>query len=144
MGGRLLFVGRGREVVRLSGVNVNRMRTGALVASSTMAAFAGILYTGMRGTADPSSAPAFLLPAFAAAVLGSTSLHPGRFHAPGALVAVFFLFSGIILTFIPGSLGAFIYLLVCGVIWLVFFYLFKDKSIFKKSKPDKEEDKKED
>ncbi|MGI9494030.1 MAG: ABC transporter permease [Geminicoccaceae bacterium] len=95
LGRRMLFVGRGREVARLSGVNVARMRTGALVASSTLAAFAGVLYTGMRGAADPSSALAFLLPAFAAAFLGSTVIYPGRFNAPGAFVAVFFLSTGI-------------------------------------------------
>jgi ribose transport system permease protein len=95
LGRRMLFVGRGREVARLSGVNVTKVRTGALIASSTMAAFAGVLYTGMRGAADPSSALAFLLPAFAAAFLGSTAIYPGRFNAPGAFVAVFFLSTGI-------------------------------------------------
>ncbi|RVT85395.1 ABC transporter permease [Rhodobacteraceae bacterium CCMM004] len=95
LGRRLLFVGRGREVARLSGVNVTRMRTGALIASSVIAAFAGVLYTGMRGAADPSSALAFLLPAFAAAFLGSTAIYPGRFNALGSVVAVYFLSTGI-------------------------------------------------
>ena len=95
MGRRLLFVGRGREVARLSGVNVVRVRAGALIASGVIAALAGVLYTGMRGAADPSSALAFLLPAFAAAFLGSTTIYPGRFNAPGAFVAVFFLSTGI-------------------------------------------------
>lgn len=95
LGRRMLFVGRGREVARLSGVNVARVRAGALIASSVMAAFAGVLYTGMRGVADPSSALAFLLPAFAAAFLGSTAIYPGRFNAPGAFVAVFVLSTGI-------------------------------------------------
>ncbi|MCX7298927.1 MAG: ABC transporter permease [Rhodobacterales bacterium] len=95
LGRRLLFVGRGREVARLSGVNVVRMRAGALIASGGIAALAGVLYTGMRGSADPSSALAFLLPAFAAAFLGSTTLYPGRFNAPGAFVAVYFLSTGI-------------------------------------------------
>ena len=95
LGRRLLFVGRGREVARLSGVDVVRMRAGAFVASGVIAAFAGVLYTGMRGAADPSSALAFLLPAFAAAFLGSTAIYPGRFNAPGAFVAVFFLSTGI-------------------------------------------------
>jgi len=95
LGRRMLFVGRGREVARLSGVNVTKVRAGALIASSTLAAFAGVLYTGMRGAADPSSALAFLLPAFAAAFLGSTAIYPGRFNAPGAFIAVFFLSTGI-------------------------------------------------
>ena len=101
LGRRLLFVGRGREVARLSGVSVGRMRAGALVASGVVAALAGVLYTGMRGAADPSSALAYLLPAFAAAFLGSTAIYPGRFNAPGALVAVLFLSTGIMgLTFL--------------------------------------------
>ncbi|MCC1495029.1 ABC transporter permease [Cognatishimia sp. F0-27] len=95
LGRRMLFVGRGREVARLSGVDVTRVRAGALIASSVMAAFAGVLYTGMRGVADPSSALAFLLPAFAAAFLGSTAIYPGRFNAIGAFVAVYFLSTGI-------------------------------------------------
>jgi ribose transport system permease protein len=82
-------------VARLSGVNVDRVRAGSLIASSIIATLAGILYTGMRGSADPSSALAFLLPAFAAAFLGSTAIYPGRFNAPGAFVAVFFLSTGI-------------------------------------------------
>lgn len=95
LGRRMLFVGRGRDVARLSGVNVTVVRAGALIASSTLAAFAGVLYTGMRGVADPSSALAFLLPAFAAAFLGSTTIYPGRFNAIGAFVAVYFLSTGI-------------------------------------------------
>lgn len=95
LGRRLLFVGRGREVARLSGVNVTRVRAGALIASGAIAGLAGVLYTGMRGASDPSSALAFLLPAFAAAFLGSTTLYPGRFNAPGAVLAVFFLSTGI-------------------------------------------------
>jgi ribose transport system permease protein len=95
LGRRLLFTGRGREVARLSGVNVVKMRAGALIASGMIAALAGILYTGMRGAADPTSPLAFLLPAFAAAFLGSTAIYPGRFNAPGAFFAVFFLSTGI-------------------------------------------------
>ena len=96
LGRRLLFVGRGREVARLSGVNVERVRAGALIASGVIAAYAGVLYTGMRGSADPSSGLAFLLPAFAAAFLGSTTIYPGRFNPWGAFVAVFFLSTGIL------------------------------------------------
>jgi ribose transport system permease protein len=95
-GRRLLFVGRGREVARLSGVKVERVRGGALIASGVIAALAGVLYTGMRGSADPSSGLAFLLPAFAAAFLGSTVIYPGRFNPWGAFVAVFFLSTGIL------------------------------------------------
>jgi ribose transport system permease protein len=94
-GRRLLFVGRGRSVARLSGVRVERVRFGALVASATLAGLAGVLYAGTNGGADPSSGASFLLPAFAAAFLGATSIVPGRFNPWGAFVAVYFLVTGV-------------------------------------------------
>jgi ribose transport system permease protein len=94
-GRRLLFVGRGSEVARLSGVRVSRLRFGALVTSATMAGLAGVMYVGTIGGADPSSGQSFLLPAFAAAFLGATSIVPGRFNPWGAVVAVYFLVTGV-------------------------------------------------
>jgi ribose transport system permease protein len=95
LGRRLLFVGRGRNVARLSGVSVGRVRFGALVASATLAAGAGVLDAGTTGGADPSSGATFLLPAFAAAFLGATAIVPGRFNPWGSFVAVYFLVTGI-------------------------------------------------
>ena len=95
LGQRLLFVGRGREVARLVGINVGRVRAGCLIASSMLAALAGIVYVGVLGAADPVSGLNFLLPAFAAAYLGATSIVPGRFNPWGAFIAVYFLSSGI-------------------------------------------------
>jgi ribose transport system permease protein len=95
MGRRLLFVGRGREVARLNGINVGLVRTAALVASSMLATLAGIVYAGALGSADPFSGTSFLLPAFAAAFLGATSIAPGQFNAWGTVVAVYFLATGI-------------------------------------------------
>jgi ribose transport system permease protein len=95
LGRRLLFVGRGRSVSRLSGIRVGRLRWGALVASATLAALAGVLYAGTTGAADPSSGLQFLLPAFAAAFLGATAIQPGRFNPWGSIIAVYFLVTGI-------------------------------------------------
>jgi len=95
LGRRLLFVGRGREVARLNGVAVDRVRSGALVASGALAAAAGVVYAGVLGSADPYSGLNFLLPAFAAAFLGATTILPGRFNPWGAIVAVYFLATGI-------------------------------------------------
>jgi len=95
LGRRLLFVGRGREVARLNGIAVDRVRLGALVTSGFLAAAAGILYAGILGSADPYSGLNYLLPAFAAAFLGATTILPGRFNPWGAIVAVYFLGTGI-------------------------------------------------
>lgn len=95
LGRRLLFVGRGREVARLNGIAVDRVRVGALVMSAVLASAAGILYAGVLGSADPYSGLNYLLPAFAAAFLGATTIQPGRFNPWGAIVAVYFLATGI-------------------------------------------------
>jgi ribose transport system permease protein len=95
VGRRLLFVGRGRSVARLSGISVPRLRWGALAASGLISAFAGVLYAGTLGSADPTSSLSFLLPAFAAAFLGATTIMPGRFNPIGSIAAVYFLVTGI-------------------------------------------------
>jgi ribose transport system permease protein len=95
VGRRLLFVGRGRGVARLSGIRVARLRWGSLAASGVISAFAGILYCGTLGSADPTSSLSFLLPAFAAAFLGATTVMPGRFNPIGSIAAVYFLVTGI-------------------------------------------------
>jgi ribose transport system permease protein len=95
LGRQLLFVGRNRSVARLSGLRVGRLRWGALVASGVIAAAAGVLYAGVTGAADPVSGAGFLLPAFAAAFLGATSIVPGRFNPWGSFIAVYFLVTGI-------------------------------------------------
>lgn len=95
VGRRLLFVGRGRSVSKLSGVRVGRVRVGALMGSAALAALAGVLYAGNSGGADPTSGATLLLPAFAAAFLGATSIMPGRFNPWGTAIAVYFLVTGI-------------------------------------------------
>lgn len=95
LGRRILFVGQNRDVTRLAGVRVGRVRTGCLIAGSTMASLAGIVAVGVAGAADPSQAPPLLLPAFAAAFLGAAALGRGRFSAWSCFLAVYFLISGI-------------------------------------------------
>ena len=95
LGLKIIFVGRSREVARLTGINVSRVRLGCLLASSVGATIAGILYVGTSGSADPTSGLSLLLPAFAAVFLGSTVFTPGRFNALGTVAAVYFLTTGI-------------------------------------------------
>jgi len=95
-GRRLLFVGRGRDVARLSGIRVDRVRALALLAASIIAAVAGIMYSGMTGSADPLSGLQLLLPAFAGAFLGATSIIPGRFNPFGSMIGVYVLTTGIL------------------------------------------------
>ena len=95
VGRRLIFVGRGSTVARLSGINVRRIRFGAFVVSGFASAVAGVLYAGTLGGADPTSGQSFLLPAFAAAYLGATAIRVGRFNPWGSFFAVYVLVTGV-------------------------------------------------
>jgi ribose transport system permease protein len=95
LGRYLFFVGAGRSVARLSGVPVDAIRAGALIATSVISAVAGVVFAGTLGSSDPNISTQFLLPAFAAAFLGSTCVTPGRFNPWGAFISVYFLVTGI-------------------------------------------------
>ena len=94
--GRYLYVvGSSREVARLSGIPVNRIRAASFLVAALIAGLAGVLLSGSTGGADPSTASGYLLAAFAAVFLGATAVTPGRFNAPGTFVAVYFLTTGV-------------------------------------------------
>ncbi|WP_068264667.1 ABC transporter permease [Janibacter limosus] len=95
VGTHLRFVGSNHNASRLSGVPVDRLRTGSLIITSTLAATAGVVMIGTLGSVNPAMSPPYLLPAFAAAFLGSTAINPGRFNSVGTFVAVYFLTTGI-------------------------------------------------
>ncbi|GAB3881351.1 ABC transporter permease [Terrabacter terrigena] len=95
LGRRLLFVGRNRNVSRLSGLHVSRLRAGSFVFGGLMGGLAGVIYVGTSGSADPTSGLTLLLPAMAAVFLGSTAIFPGTFNSWGALIGAYFLATGI-------------------------------------------------
>lgn len=95
LGRYLFFVGEGREAARLVGLRVDRLRFGAFIVSGTISAAAGVLTAGQLGAADPSVGPGFLLPSYAAAFLGATTIRPGRFNAWGTVVALYLLVTGV-------------------------------------------------
>ncbi len=94
-GRRVLIVGRGREVARLSGLRVKRIRILSFVAAGVLSGLAGVVCVGTSGSADPLEGSSLLLPAFAAVFLGATTIVPGRFNPWGTMVAVYFLTTGI-------------------------------------------------
>lgn len=95
LGRRMIFISENAEVARLAGLRVDRIRAGALIATATLGGVAGIVLAGSNGAANPQSGSYYLLPAFAAVFLGSTTMIPGRFNAWGTFVAVYFLVTGI-------------------------------------------------
>ncbi len=95
LGLRTLFVGQSRDVARLSGIHVDRIRWGGFVLGGLLAGIAGVLFLGTTGSADPTASGPYLLPAYAAVFLGATSIKPGRFNAIGTAVSVYFLATGV-------------------------------------------------
>ena len=95
LGRYVYFVGSGRDVARLSGVPVDLVRAGSLIAASLISVLAGIALVGYVGGSDPTVGADYLLPAFAAAFLGATAITPGRFNPWGSFIAAYFLVSGI-------------------------------------------------
>ncbi|MFE7213559.1 ABC transporter permease [Streptomyces sp. NPDC001698] len=95
LGRYLYFTGEGREVARLSGLPVDRLRTGALIASALFCGVAGMISFGRLGSADPNLGSSFLLPGAAAVFLGATVVRPGRFNAWGTVIAVYLLVTGV-------------------------------------------------
>jgi ribose transport system permease protein len=94
-GQRSLFVGQSREVARLSGFNVGRIRFSGFVIAGLITAISGVLFVGTTGSASPGTGDSLLLPAYAAAFLGLTTIQPGRFNALGSTIAVYFLATGV-------------------------------------------------
>lgn len=95
IGTQLLFVGKNRDVAALTGIRVSAFRISALTTTGLVSALAGVIFAGTLGSSDPASGLSYLLPAFAAAFLGATSIRPGRFNAWGSFTAVYFLIFGI-------------------------------------------------
>ncbi len=90
----LRATGMGRDAARLSGVRVDRYLAASFIAAGVLAALAGALVASRGGTAAPTLGPEFLLPAYAAAFLGATTIKPGYFNVWGTVIGVVLLAVG--------------------------------------------------
>jgi ribose transport system permease protein len=93
--GRYIYaVGSNSEAARLSGVRTSWYLFGSLVASALLATLAGIVFAAKIGSASLTAGPPYLLPAFAAVLLGTTQVRPGRANVAGTIVAIFLVATG--------------------------------------------------
>lgn len=95
LGRQMVTVGANREVARLAGIRVDRIRFGAYVTSGALCGLGGIILVSGLGGFDPASSQTYLLPAFAAVFLGTAVVQPGRFNPIGSFIAIYFLATGI-------------------------------------------------
>lgn len=94
--GRYLYAaGANPAAARLAGLSVVRLQWTALVISGILSSFAGIVLTMQLGASSFGAGDSYLLPAYAAAFLGSTQIKPGRFNVLGTLVALYLLAIGV-------------------------------------------------
>ena len=98
LGRNLYVIGANPRAAELLGININNHVLGTFVASGLLSGIAGLLLGSMLQTGTPSVGPEYLLPAFAATLLGATSIKPGRVNVVGTLLSVLvlaFSFSGV-------------------------------------------------
>jgi ribose transport system permease protein len=89
LGRHLFAVGSNAESSRLAGVRVERTVVVSLVVAGVLSALGGVVLVARFGSIDPTTGPGFLLPAYAAAFLGTAILSDGRFTVVGTVVATY-------------------------------------------------------
>ncbi len=90
--GRYMYaVGGNSNAARLSGLAVQRYRLAGFVLAAIAAVVAGVLVTAQGGAAIPNLGAPYLLPAYAAAFLGTAGFSEGAFNVAGTVVGVIFL-----------------------------------------------------
>jgi ribose transport system permease protein len=87
--GRYLYVlGASPRAAELNGISARRYVTLGFVAAGTLASFAGVVLQSQLQIGQSSVGQEYLLPAFTAALLGATSIRPGRVNVWGTVLAV--------------------------------------------------------
>ena len=90
--GRYMYaIGGNPEAARLAGVRVQRLRATGFALVGAAAAIAGILINSAAGAANPNTGVGLLLPAYAAAFLGSSMFRVGVFTPLGTALGALYL-----------------------------------------------------
>jgi ribose transport system permease protein len=90
--GRYMYAtGSNPEAARLSGIPVKPISLAAYAVAGALTGLAGVLVTSQAASASPNSGTGLLLPAYAAAFLGSSLWKPGQFTVVGTLLGALFL-----------------------------------------------------
>jgi ribose transport system permease protein len=90
--GRYMYaIGGNAEAARLAGVRVRQLRAFGFALVGVSAAMAGILINSAAGAANPNTGVGLLLPAYAAAFLGSSMFRVGVFTPVGTALGALYL-----------------------------------------------------
>jgi len=95
IGRQLYAIGSNRRAAELTGVRSRRLVMGSFICGGLIVGLAGVILAARLQVAQSSVGPEFLLPAFVGALLGATTVRPGRVNAAGTIIAVLVLAVGI-------------------------------------------------
>lgn len=88
IGRHFYVIGASTRTASLLKIRVETLSVASFAVSGLIASIGGIVLASQLQTAQSSTGPEYLLPAFAAVFLGSTAIRPGRVNVWGTIVAV--------------------------------------------------------
>jgi ribose transport system permease protein len=95
VGRHLYAIGANRRAAELTGISSARIVLGVFATTGLIVAVAAVILGSSLRIGSVSTGPDYLLPVFVGAILGSTTIKPGRPNAWGTVVAVLVLGIGI-------------------------------------------------
>jgi ribose transport system permease protein len=94
--GRYMYaLGSNERASELTGIPRGRYVIGGFMASGLMTGIAGVFVGSELGVGQSNLGPEYLLPAFVGALLGATTVRPGRVNVWGTCIAVLILAVGV-------------------------------------------------
>ncbi|MBN2860367.1 MAG: ABC transporter permease [Sphaerochaetaceae bacterium] len=127
-GMHLYAIGNNEEATRLSGVNVDRLKTMAYGVCGVGAALSGMILLARLGTGEPTAGQGYELNAIAAAAIGGTSLAGGKGSMLGTLLGAVLL-SALKVGLIVAGVDTFWQFIATGLIIIIaaYFEIIQDK-----------------
>jgi ribose transport system permease protein len=95
IGRQVRATGGSPEAAKLAGVNVSRVTVVTLTSAAVIAGFAGLVLSANLGSGPLNAGAPYFASSFAAVLLGSTQIQPGRINVWGAMIAMFMLATGV-------------------------------------------------
>jgi ribose transport system permease protein len=94
-GRHLYATGGGRLAAVMLGLRTHRLIVGAFVLCGTIAAFTAVITASQLTSGQPDLGAEYLLPAYAGAFLGATTINIGLFNVWGTVIGVYLLGAGV-------------------------------------------------
>lgn len=91
LGRHLYVLGSNPRAAELNGISAKKNVTLAFTVSGVLASIAGLVLVSQLQVGESSVGPDYLLPSFTAALLGATTIKPGRVNVWGTILAVLLL-----------------------------------------------------